>query len=89
MIINNPVFHERKIIRLSAERIYHSQTTERFKIIGHDRTIIVENDLPALRTRKRKGEIVNWKVVSGEIKNLQVYKKVLQALEMKIPVRWI
>jgi hypothetical protein len=56
MIVSLPVFVEGKIHRLSAERIYIFQTIERFKIIGHDRTVIVEIDMPALRTRKTKGE---------------------------------
>jgi hypothetical protein len=79
MTVSLPEFIEGRIIRLSAERIYFSKTIERFKIIDHDRSIIVERNLPELKTRKRRDESVTWKIVSGEIKNQQVYKKVLKS----------
>ena len=83
MIVSLPIFIEGRILRLSAERIYFSKTTERFRIIGHDRSVLVESNLPELKTRKRKAEEVTWKIVSGEIRNQELYKKVLDALEMK------
>jgi|SRR6516164_951724 hypothetical protein len=83
MTVTLPVFIKGRIFRLSAERIYNSKTLERFKIFGNDRVVIVEGNIPELRTRKRKGERVTWKTVSGVVKNAEIYLKVLDALEMK------
>jgi hypothetical protein len=83
MIVNLPEFIKGRILRLSAERIYVSQTNERFRIIGRDRSVIMEGHLPVLRTMKRKGDAVSWRIVSGQIKNQELYKKVLYALESK------
>jgi hypothetical protein len=83
MIVNLPVFIEGRILRLQAERIYFNLEIERFRIIGHDRAIIVECDLPATKSRKRHLDSVKWKIIEGQIKDQETFEQVLSALELK------
>ncbi len=76
---------EGMMITLTAERIYRSKQSERFKltIVGTDSVIIVQTNRPAVEEKKAE-KAVQWHVVEGKIADKNKLENVYQQLEKAI-----
>lgn len=61
---------ENRYVRVKVERTYQSDQIERFKVIARDRTLVLQNNRPLLRTNGMKHRKPDWKMVQGELLNL-------------------
>lgn len=73
------------IITFTAERIYRSQQSERFKltIAGTNSIIIVQTNRPATEA-KRNGKAMQWHVAEGFVFDASKLRDVYQQLEKAI-----
>jgi len=73
------------LITFTAERIYCSKQNERFRLtlVGSNESIIVQNNRPAIETKKIN-KSVQWHVVEGIVQDkaalLPVYKKLEETI---------
>jgi hypothetical protein len=68
-------------IQLKADMIYRSDQVERIKVIGKNRSIILQNNRPLLKSKGLKLKRVDWKLVEGELHNSHVLESIIQKLE--------
>ncbi len=73
--------HDQQYIRLKANVIYQSDQIERIKIIGKNRSIVLQNNLPLLSARGLKSKRLDWKLVEGEMHNSHVLQSIINKLE--------
>ena len=73
------------ILTLTAERIYRSKQSERFRltIVGTDSVIVVQTNRPAVE-EKKSGKAAQWHIVEGKIKDKTKLDNVYQQLEKAI-----
>lgn len=73
------------ILTLTAERIYRSKQSERFKltIAGTDSVIVVQTNRPAVE-EKKSGTNAQWHVAEGKIIDKNKLTNVYQQLEKAI-----
>ncbi|MDQ2751904.1 MAG: hypothetical protein M3R72_02665 [Bacteroidota bacterium] len=73
------------MITLTAERIYRSKQSERFKLTinGTDSVIVVQTNRPAVE-EKKNGKAPQWHIAEGKIGNKTKLENVYQQLEKAI-----
>lgn len=71
------VDHERKLIRLLVERIYLSSRSERIQVSGRNRSIVLENNRPLLRSKGLRHRKIDWKLVEGTMFSLSLYESIV------------
>jgi len=73
------------MITFTAERIYCSKQNERYRLtlVGSNESIIVQNNRPAIETKKLN-KPVQWHVVEGKVEDkaalIPVYKKMEETI---------
>jgi len=72
-----------KRLKLKAERIYKSGQVERYKVSGHNRAILLQNDYPLIESRPSKKGKVKWKLIGGVISDNQLLSSIIRELEYK------
>jgi hypothetical protein len=72
-----------KLLKLKAERIYKSGQVERYKVSGHNRSILLQNDYPLIESRPSKKGKVKWKLIGGVISDNQLLSSIIRELENK------
>jgi len=72
-----------KRLRLRAERIYKSGQIERYKVSGHNRSILLQNDYPLIESRPSKKGRVKWKLIGGVISDSQLLSSIIRELEYR------
>ncbi len=73
--------YDQQYIHLNANVIYSSDQIERIKIIGKNRSIVLQNNRPLLLSRGLKSKRIDWKLVEGELHNSYVLKAIIKKLE--------
>ncbi len=73
--------YDQQYIRLKANVIYQSDQIERIKIIGKNRSIVLQNNRPLLNARGLKSKRLDWKLVEGELHNSYVLQAIINKLE--------
>ena len=68
-------------IQLKADMIYRSDQIERIKVIGKNRSIILQNNRPLLKSKGLKLKRIDWKLVEGELHNSHVLQSIIHKLE--------
>lgn len=73
------------IVTLTAERIYRSTQSERFKLTinATDSVIVVQTNRPAVE-EKKAGKAVQWHIAEGKIMDKNKLANVFQQLEKAI-----
>ena len=73
------------MITLTAERIYRSKQSERFKltIVGTDSVIVVQTNRPAVEETKG-GKAAQWHIVEGKIRDKNKLTNLYQMLQKAI-----
>ncbi len=73
------------MITLTAERIYRSKQSERFKltIVGTDSVIVVQTNRPAVEETKAE-KAAQWHIAEGKIRDKTKLTNVYQMLEKAI-----
>lgn len=59
---------DRRYRSYKVEQIFADARNERFKIIGRDKSIILENNRPLIRSKGLKTFPVQWKVIDGTVR---------------------
>lgn len=70
-----------KRLRLKAELIYKSGQIERYKISGHNRSILLQNDYPLIESTKSQKGKVHWKVIGGSITDNELLASIIREVE--------
>lgn len=79
------VYHNSKDLLLTCERIYQSENIERYKIAIKDRSIIVENNRPAVRLAGKNSHKFKWVMREGPVTvEFDFLRRLFTALE-----KWI
>jgi hypothetical protein len=73
--------YDQQYIHLNANVIYSSDQIERIKIIGKNRSIVLQNNRPLLQSRGLKSKRIDWKLVEGELHNSYVLQAIIKKLE--------
>lgn len=73
--------YDQQYIHLKANIIYTSDQIERIKIIGKNRSIVLQNNRPLLQARGLKSKRIDWKLVEGELHNSYVLQAIINKLE--------
>jgi hypothetical protein len=72
---------DQRNIQLKADMIYQSNQVERIKVIGRNRSIVLQNNRPLLKAKGLKLKRVDWKLIEGEMHNSHVLQTIIQKLE--------
>lgn len=74
------VYVDNRYYRLAAEVIYRSDQIERIRVIGRDRSIVLQNNRPLFRGRGLKHRRPNWKLIEGTGNNAYALERIIAAL---------
>ncbi len=72
---------DQKDLHLKAERIYLSEQVERFKVMGRNRSIVLQSNRPLLRLKGLKNKRLDWKLMEGQMNNSHVLQAIILKLE--------
>jgi hypothetical protein len=72
---------DQKDLHLKAERIYLSEQVERIKVIGRNRSIVLQSNRPLLRLKGLKNKRLDWKLIEGQMNNSHVLQAIILKLE--------
>lgn len=72
---------DQKDLHLKAERIYLSEQVERIKVMGKNRSIVLQSNRPLLRLKGLKNKRLDWKLVEGQMNNSHVLQAIILKLE--------
>lgn len=59
---------DRRHRQYQVQQIYADAKNERFKIIGRDKSIVLENNRPLIRGKGLRTFPVKWKVINGTVR---------------------
>jgi hypothetical protein len=79
--------YDQQYIHLKANIIYSSDQIERIKIIGKNRSIVLQNNRPLLQLRGLKSKRIDWKLVEGELHNSYVLQAIIHKLEKHLKTK--
>lgn len=68
-----------KWYRMNVEQVHASESLERFKVTGGNRSILLETNRPESKKRKRKPK---WKILSGDIQRNNLEEAALAMLRI-------
>ncbi|HQR94060.1 MAG: hypothetical protein B7Y15_14145 [Bacteroidetes bacterium 24-39-8] len=72
---------DQKDLHLKAERIYLSEQVERIKVMGRNRSIVLQSNRPMLRLKGLKNKRLDWKLIEGQMNNSHVLQAIILKLE--------
>jgi hypothetical protein len=72
---------DQKDLHLKAERIYLSEQVERIKVMGKNRSIVLQSNRPMLRLKGLKNKRLDWKLIEGQMNNSHVLQAIILKLE--------
>ena len=72
---------DQKDLHLKAERIYLSEQVERIKVMGKNRSIVLQSNRPLLRIKWLKNKRLDWKLIEGQMNNSHVLQAIILKLE--------
>lgn len=72
---------DQKDLHLKAERVYLSEQVERIKVIGKNRSILLQSNRPLLRLKGLKNKRLDWKLIEGQMNNSHVLQAIIAKLE--------
>ena len=72
---------DQKDLHLKAERIYLSEQVERIKVIGRNRSIVLQSNRPLIRLKGLKNKRLDWKLIEGQMNNSHVLQAFILKLE--------
>ena len=72
---------DQKDLHLKAERIYLSEQVERIKVMGKNRSIVLQSNRPLLRIKGFKNKRLDWKLIEGQMNNSHVLQAIILKLE--------
>lgn len=72
---------DQKDVHLKAERIYLSEQVERIKVMGKNRSIVLQSNRPLLRIKGLKNKRLDWKLIEGQMNNSHVLQAIILKLE--------
>jgi len=72
---------DQKDLHLKAERVYLSEQVERIKVIGKNRSILLQSNRPLLRLKGLKNKRLDWKLIEGQMNNSHVLQAIIVKLE--------
>lgn len=72
---------DQKDLHLKAERIYLSEQVERIKVMGKNRSIVLQSNRPLLRIKGLKNKRLDWKLIEGQMNNSHVLQAIILKLE--------
>lgn len=72
---------DQKDLHLKAERIYLSEQVERIRVMGKNRSIVLQSNRPLLRLKGLKNKRLDWKLIEGQMNNSHVLQAIILKLE--------
>jgi hypothetical protein len=84
MQFNIYIDHDRKLKRLSVERVSQTKETEQFKVTFGSGSFTIQSNKPLLVARGLKTKKINWKIVEGGYDNYFILEKVIKSLEQTL-----
>lgn len=75
------ILHERRYVNLIGEVIHTDKISERIKVSGRNRSIVIKSNRPFLLSKGLKHRRVDWKLVEGEINSPFVLGLIYEEVE--------
>lgn len=75
---------DRRTRQYQVQQIYADARTERYRIIGRDKSIVLENNRPLIRGKGLRTFPVKWKVIQGTVRFASALDPFIQAIMKEV-----
>lgn len=81
MVFRFRILHERRYVNLIGEVIHSDKISERIKVSGRNRSIVIQSNRPLLLSKGLKHRRIDWKVIEGELNSPSVRELIFEEVE--------
>lgn len=81
MIFKFRILHEKKYKNLIGEIIYSDKRSERIKVSGRNRSIVIQSNRPLLLSKGLKNRRIDWKIIEGDMNSQFVFGLICEEIE--------
>lgn len=81
MIFKFRILYDKRYKNLIGEVIYSDKRSERIKVSGRNRSIVIKSNRPLLLSKGLKHRRIDWKIVEGEINSPFVFGLICEEIE--------
>ncbi len=81
MIFKFRILHEKRYKNLIGEIIYSDKRSERIKVSGRNRSIVIQSNRPLLLSKGLKYRRIDWKIVEGDMNSPFVFRLISDEIE--------
>ena len=75
------ILYDRRAIRFKAVLVASNEQIEHYRIVGRNRSIVVEGNRPLLRSKGLKHRRIQWKLKEGTMSNSHLFENIIKKLE--------
>lgn len=75
------ILYEKRYKNLVGEVIYSDKRSERIRISGRNRSIVIQSNRPLLLSKGLKNRRIDWKIVEGDINSPFVFGLICEEIE--------
>lgn len=75
------ILYEKRYKNLVGEVIYSDKRSERIRISGRNRSIVIQSNRPLLLSKGLKNRRIVWKIVEGDINSPFVFGLICEEIE--------
>lgn len=84
MIFKIRILYEKRYKNLIGEIIYSDNRSERIRVSGRNRSIIIQSNRPLLLSKGLKHRRIDWKIVEGDMNSPFVFGLICEEIEKVI-----
>lgn len=75
------ILYEKRYINLIGEVIYSDIRSERIRVSGRNRSIVIQSNRPFLLSKGLKHRRIDWKIIEGDMKSPFVFGLICEEIE--------
>ncbi len=84
MIFKFRILYEKRYKILIGEVIYSDKRSERIRVSGKNRSIVIQSNRPLLLSKGLKHRRIDWKIVEGDMNSPFVFGLICEEIEKVI-----
>ena len=84
MLFKIRILYEKRYKNLIGEVIYSDKRSERIRVSGGNRSIVIQSNRPLLLSKGLKHRRIEWKIVEGDMNSLFVFGLICEEIEKVI-----
>jgi hypothetical protein len=81
MVFKFRILYERRYKNLIGEIIHTDKRSERIKVSGRNRSIVIQSNRPLLLSKGLKHRRIDWKIVEGDMNSPFVFGLICEEIE--------